>query len=123
VTVAMSAPLHRVADDDDAAVRTRHAALDEQQVALGVGLDHLEVESGDLLVTHVARHTQPLEDAAGERARPDRAGSTVVLVVTVAGSLAGEVVALHRAGEPLAPADRGDVDLAALLEGVDGDLL
>ena len=47
----------------------------------------------------------------------------MVLVVTVAGALAGEVVTLHAAGEALATADRGDVDLLALDQGVDLDLL
>ena len=40
--------------------------LHEQQVALGVGLDDLEVERGDLLVAHVAGHLQALEHATGE---------------------------------------------------------
>ena len=95
----------------------------QQQVALGVGLDDLEVQRRDLLVAHVAGHPQALEHAAREGARPDRAGGPVVLVVAVAGALALEVVALHRAGEALAPADGGDVDLGAGGDGVDEDLL
>ena len=74
--------------------------------------DDLEVQRGDLLVAHVAGHLQALEHATGEAGRADRAGRTVVLVVTVAGALALEVVALHAAGEALATADGGDVDLA-----------
>ena len=47
--------------------------LIEQQVALDVGLDDLEVERRDLLVAHVTGHLQALEHAAGEAARADRA--------------------------------------------------
>src|SRR5262245_64719932 len=46
-----------------------------------------------------------------------------MLVVAMAGTLATEVVALHRAGEALALADGGDVDLRAGGEHVDVDLL
>ena len=117
VTWLPSSALDGVADDDDAAVRARHRALHQQQVALGVGLDHFEVQRGDLLVAHVAGHLQALEHAAGEAGLADGARRTVVLVVTVAGALALEVVTLHAAGEALAPADRGDVDLLALDRG------
>ena len=74
-------------------------------------------------MAHVAGHLDALEHAARERARPDRAGGPVVLVVAVAGALALEVVALHRAGEALALADGRDVDLRAGGEDVDLDLL
>ena len=47
----------------------------------------------------------------------------MVLVVTVAGALALEVVTLHAAGEALATADGGDVDLRAFGDHVDRDLL
>src|SRR5262249_34025205 len=83
----------------------------------------LEVERGHLLVAHVARHPQTLEHTTGERARTDRAGRTVVLVVAVAGALAAEVVALHAACEALAAADAGDIDTAAGREPLDRDLL
>ncbi len=95
----------------------------EEQTAFRVCLDDLEVQRGDLLVAHVARHAETLEHAPGERARTDRARCTVVLVVAVAGALAVEVVALHAARETLAAADRGDVDLLAGSEGVRADLL
>ena len=47
----------------------------------------------------------------------------MVLVVTVAGALALEVVTLHAAGEALATADGSDVDPLTLDHGVDLDLL
>ena len=54
-----------------------------------------------------------LEDPGRGGAGADGARGPVVLVVAVAGALALEVVALHAAGEALALADRGDVDLVA----------
>ena len=47
----------------------------------------------------------------------------MLLVVAVAGALALEVVALHRAGEALALADGGDVDPLAGAEHVGTELL
>ena len=115
--------LHCIADDDNATVGAGHGALDQQEATLEVGLHHFEVQRGDLLVTHVTSHLQTLEDATGERARTDGSRCTVVLVVTVAGSLAGEVVTLHAACESLASADRRDIDTLTWGECVDLDLL
>src|SRR5690606_41013517 len=53
----------------------------------------------------------------------DRAGLAVHAVRTVRGGLAAEAVALHRAGEALALADRGDVDQLARGEQLGGELL
>ena len=47
----------------------------------------------------------------------------MLLVVTVARALALEVVALHRAGEALALADRGDIDALAGVEEVGAEHL
>ena len=46
-----------------AAVRARDGALDEEQVALGVGLHDLEVQDGDALVAVLAGHPHALEHA------------------------------------------------------------
>ena len=115
--------LHGVAHEHDTAVRAGDGALDQQQVALGVGFDDLEVLRGDLLVTHVARHALALEHAGGERTRSDGARLAVALVVTVRRRLALEVVTLHDAGEALAAADGGDVDERAGRDLLDGELL
>src|SRR5262249_1476360 len=115
--------LHGVADDDDAPARPGHGPLDQNEVALGVGLDDLEVEGGDLLATETSGHLRALEDPAGERASADRARRPVHLVVAVAGALTREVVALHGAGPALAAADGGDVNPLALFEDLGGDLL
>ena len=112
-----------VADEDDTAVRAGYRALDQQQVALRVGLDDLEVERRDLLVAHLASHPHALEHAAGVGAGTDRTGCPVVLVVAVAGTLTLEVVALHRPGEAFASADGRHVDLGSCGDAVHGDLL
>ena len=65
----------------------------------------------------------PLNTRPGKAHEPIAPGRPVVLVVAVARALTLEVVALHRAGEALAPADRRDVDLGAGGDGVDEDLL
>src|SRR6056297_2876751 len=119
----LSGLLDGVAHDDDAAGGAGNRALDEQHVALGVGLDDLEVLGGDLLVAHVARHPLALEHPRREGARADGAGLAVALVVTVRRRLAGEVVTLHHTGEALAPAGAGDVDERAGRDLLDGELL
>src|SRR5690606_7363994 len=53
----------------------------------------------------------------------DRAGLAVVAVGTVGGTDAVEAVTLHDAGEALALAGAGDVDLFTVGEGVDTELL
>ena len=97
--------------------------LTQQQIALRIGLDDLEVERRDLLVAHLAGHPHALEHASGKGAGADRPRCPMVLVVAVAGALTLEVVALHRPGEALASADGGHVDLGSGGDAVDGDLL
>src|SRR4051812_44186212 len=56
--------LDRVLDQQPAALVARDRALDEQQAALGVGADDLEILLGAVLGTHVAGHLLVLEDSA-----------------------------------------------------------
>ena len=98
-----------------------HRAPHEEQAALGVAFDDLEVERRDAAVAVLAGHAHALEHTGGCGARADRAGGAVLLVVAVAGALALEVVALHHAGEALALADAGDVDALAGAEHVGRD--
>ena len=65
----------------------------------------------------------PLNTRPGVAQAPIEPGARCMLVVAVAGALAREVVALHDAGEALAPADGGDVDPLARVEHVDLELL
>src|SRR5690606_522147 len=111
-------PLHGVADEDEAAVRTGDRALDEEDAALGVdGLDR-EAERGDALIAHPAGHAHALEDARGRARGADGARLAVVAVRTVRGGDALEVVALHDARGALALARADDVD--ELASGEDG---
>ena len=99
------------------------APSDEDQLAVRVDADDLEVGRRDPAAAHAPGHLRALEHAARRRARADRAGRAVVLVVAVAAALALEVVALHAAGEPLALRRRDRVDVLAGLEDRDGQLL
>src|SRR5205823_12620541 len=110
---------HRVADQDDAAARTGDRALQQQEIALDVGADDLEVQRGDLLVADTSGHTGALEHARRRGARTDRARGPVDLVGTVGRRLTLEVVTLHHAGEALALADTRDVDVLAGAQKVD----
>ena len=113
VGIAHLPPFTALRIEHEPARGSGHGALDQDQLALAVGLDDLEVEGGDLLAAHPAGHPGALEHPGGRGAGADRARGPVVLVVAVAGALALEVVALHAAGEALALADRGHVDLVA----------
>ena len=91
----------------EAAVRAGDGALDEQQVALGVALDDLEVERGDLLRCRCwPAICMPLNTRAGVAQAPIEPGRAVLLVVAVAGALAVKLWRFIDAGEALALADR-----------------
>jgi hypothetical protein len=113
--------LHGGADEHDPTVGTGDGAADQDEVALGVDLDDLEVLHGDALATHAAGHAHATEGASRRRAGADGARVTVLLLHTVAVAHAGEVVALHDTGVALAAARAGDVDEVTRAEGRDGD--
>src|SRR3954468_6776694 len=56
--------LDGVLDEQPAALVARDRALDEDEAAIGVGADHLEILLGAVLGAHVAGHLLVLEDAA-----------------------------------------------------------
>ena len=85
-------------------------------------VDDLEPALGDALVAHLARAANALEHARRRGRRADRARRAHV-VRAVGDRAAAEVVALDRALEALALRGAGDLDLLALLEDVDGQLL
>src|SRR3954466_5383555 len=93
--VISSSPLGRGADQDEAAVRTRDSALDEQQSLLRVNGVDGQVLSGDPLVAHTARHAHALEDTPRSGAAADGARRAVLALDAVAGAEALEVVTLH----------------------------
>src|SRR4051794_9086447 len=109
-------------DLDDAVLRARDGALDEQQVVLDVDVVDVQPHLGDALAAHAAGHLDALEDARRVRRRADRAGlPDVVRAVRLRAAV--ELVPLDRAGEALADPDAGDLDRVAGLEDLDGDRL
>src|SRR3546814_9166184 len=107
----MAIDLDRVLDDQPAALRTGHRALDEQQPARGVGVDDLEVLLGAVAITHVTGHFLVLEDAARILTVTRRAVRAVRDRDAVGGAQTTEAPALHRAGKALAlgtPRDRSE---------------
>src|ERR1700744_804454 len=70
-----------VADHDDAAVGPGHRAPHQQQALLDVGLDHLQVQGGDLLVAVLAGHLHALEHPGRGGALADGARRAMRLVV------------------------------------------
>src|SRR5262245_1207370 len=113
--------LDGIAHGDPAAVVAGHCPLDQDEAALDVGLHHLEIEGGDALDTHVAGHLLVLEGLAGILTAAGRAVRAVRDRDAVGGAQAGEVPALHRAGEALADGGAGDIDELADNKMVGGD--
>ena len=99
------------------------APFSRRRLRSRVGLDHLQVERGDTGGAELASHASALEHPCRCGAGPYRARRPVVLVVAMAGALAVKVVALHAAGEALALAHGGDVDLVPGRQQADGQLL
>src|SRR5438445_213733 len=104
----------------DPVLRARDGALHEQEVLLGVDLEHGQPELRNALATHAAGHLDALPDARRRRRRADRARLADVVRAVRPGAGA-EVVALDRALEALADPDPGDLDLVARLEDLDRD--
>src|SRR5690606_4124219 len=116
--------LHRLSNYYVGALGSGNSTAEEQQAPLGVHPDDVEVERGDPVAAHAARHSHALEHPSRCGAGADRAGGAVLLVVAVGSALTGEVVALHDAGEAFALGGAGHVGLLAGLEHVGhGDLL
>src|SRR5215467_8108436 len=105
-----------------AALGAGHGALDQDEAALDVGLHHLEIERGDAIDAHVARHLLVLEGLAGVLAAAGRADRAVRDRHTVRGAQAAEIPALHAAGVAFTNAGAGHVDELADQEMVGGDL-
>src|SRR5947209_6925345 len=57
--------LHGIAHRDPSALGTGNGAFDQDQAALDVGLHHAQIERGDAIDAHVARHLLVLPGLAG----------------------------------------------------------
>src|SRR5919107_2503131 len=97
----MAAPASLLGDGDDAVLGAWNGAADEQEIALGVHLDHRESELGVPLGAHVPGHPLALDDARRVGARADRARLPVPCVA-VRGRSATEAVAVDHALEAAA---------------------
>src|SRR5262249_6500530 len=97
--------LHPVAQRDPTAPGTRHRALRQEEGAVRVRLDHLEIERGDALDSHVTRHFLVLEGLAGILAAAGGTDRAMRDRHAVRGAQPAEIPALHATGKALA--DRG----------------
>src|SRR6201996_1442238 len=102
--------LDRVADRDPAALGAGNGALDQDQAASHVGLDHAQIERGDAIDAHMAGHLLVLEGLAGVLTATGRTDRTMRDRDTGGGAQAAEIPALHAAGETLADRGARDVD-------------
>src|SRR6185312_5566797 len=102
--------LHRIAHGDPAAFGTRHRALDQNEATLDIGLHDLEVEGGDAIDAHVARHLLVLEGLAGVLPAAGRADRAMRNRNTVRGAQAAEIPPLHAAGIALTDRDAADIN-------------
>lgn len=108
-----------VLDTDDTALGAGDGPADEDDAQVVVHHHDLEVLDGAELVAHAAGHLLAGHDSTTAALRGTRrTDGSMVLGVTVRGSLAGEAVALHTTGEAHAACSALDVDELALLEPV-----
>src|SRR4051812_5269385 len=105
--------LHRVLDQQPAALVAGDRALDEEEAALDVGADDLEILLGAVLRAHVPGHLLVLEDAARILALAGRAERAVRERHAVGGAKTAEAPALHAARKALALGHALDVDILA----------
>src|SRR5690606_26513684 len=75
--------LHRLSHDYVGALGSGNGTTEQQQPALGVDSDHVEVEGRDPVVAHAAGHAHALEHPGGRGAGADRSGGAMLLVVAV----------------------------------------
>src|ERR1041384_4188165 len=110
--------LDRRSDDQQTAPRAGHRPAHEEHVVVWAHGDDREILRGDSLIAHVPRHTLVLEDTSGMRTVADRAAVAEILVRTVSGVGAAEVMALDYALITFPLAHAGDVDEIAFLEEI-----
>src|SRR5581483_2311193 len=95
-------PLHRITHRNPPALRAGNGALDQDQAALDVGLDDAQVEGGDPIDAHMARHLLVLEGLAGILTLTRRTDRAVRNRHAMRGAKTAKIPALHTAGKTLA---------------------
>src|SRR5699024_9783667 len=119
------------ADHDQRTARPGHRALEQQQTPVDVDTVNHQVLHGLDFIAHIAGHRLTLEHSRGGGGTADRAGLTVISVLTVRGGNTGETMTFHCAREglacagsrgvyPLAGGDRIDPEFLAQFVAVDG---
>src|SRR5579885_3626150 len=101
--------LHRIAHGDPTALDARHGAFDQNEPALDIGLHDPEIERRHPFDAQMAGHFLVLEGLAGVLAAAGRTDRAMGNGNAVARAQAGEIPALHAAGEALAGRNAGHV--------------
>src|SRR5258708_6307350 len=102
--------LHGIAHRDPSALGAGNGALDEDQAARDVRLNHAQIERGDAIDAHVTGHLLVLEGLAGILTSAGRTDRTMRYRHAVGGAQAAEIPARHAAGETLADRGAANVD-------------
>src|SRR2546426_331819 len=118
----MAARPSLLAHGDEPVHRAGYGPPPEQQISLGVHLDHAQAELRETARTHVAGHPLPLDDAGRVRARRDRARLAVPRVAMGLGA-AAEVMTVDHTLEAATLRDAGDLHQVPQLEDRDRDRL
>src|SRR5258708_28526640 len=109
--------LTRFPDENILPRRPRHRSPHQQQVFVGIHLDHFQILGGYVGVSHLSRKVLVLPDTRRKRTAAN-AARCAVKHRTVRGIAARVVPALHAAGKPFALAYAADVHQLASLETV-----
>src|SRR6476659_8676448 len=107
---------------DPTALGTRHRTLAQDEAALDIGPHHLEIQRGDAIDAHMARHLLVLEGLARILPPAGRADRAMRDRDTMRGAQPAEIPAFHAAGEALADRSPGHIDKLADDEVVGCDL-
>ena len=105
--------LHAVVQEHHAALGAGDGTAHGDDAQLGINLDHVQVQDGDLLVAHLTGAVAALVDVAGGGAGAQGTLMTVDRAAAVGHALDGGAVALNNALEAVALADAGDVHAVA----------
>jgi hypothetical protein len=108
--IGVQGALDGVAHQHETAGRAGDSAADHDQAFVGVDGRDFDIERGDALVTHMAGHLLAGKGLAGVLPVAGGAGAAMADRHAVAGFEAGEVPALHGAGETLAFAGAANID-------------
>src|SRR6202030_3509981 len=105
--------LHGISHRDPSALGAGNGALDQDQAARDIGLDHAQIERGDAIDAHVTGHLLVLEGLAGILPATGRTDRAMRYRNTVGGAQAAKIPALDTARKTLAHRSAGDVDKLA----------